>query len=233
MARIRPRGASSSSPYRDEADFKRVLSKLTHNSSEVDVASGNLYLKFGSIVTKWLDEQSQIDASPVGKALRTVHKDLHEVDRIFSAHDTGFQNAEDMEVVSQLRDCLAKDKSVGSPEAAWGLITSFRENARQIAHLSLVAAANLASQRGPAGRPGLDWYDDFTAILLEIAKKAGIEPKLWRDRETGTRGGWLLEAALALEEFLYPDMRSETDAACSKRLERSVKRLKGRYRQNR
>ena len=57
---------------------------------------------------------------------------------------------------------------------------------------------------GKSGRPQPDWYDEFTALLLEIAKTAGVEPRLSKDRISGARGGWLLDAAQALETFLDP-----------------------------
>ena len=38
----------------------------------------------------------------------------------------------------------------------------------------------------------LDWYDDFTELLLEMADRAGIVPTLRKDRKTSVRSGWLL-----------------------------------------
>jgi hypothetical protein len=35
-------------------------------------------------------------------------------------------------------------------------------------------------------------------LLLQIAEKAGLKPTLRKDRKTGIRSGWLLDAALAL-----------------------------------
>ena len=49
---------------------------------------------------------------------------------------------------------------------------------------------------------------------------------------SGARGGWLLDAAQALETFLDPQMRSPSAEACGKRLERSKTRLKQKHRQN-
>jgi len=77
----------------------------------------------------------------------------------------------------------------------------------------------------------LDWYDDFTALLLDIANMAGVKPTLRKDRSIGARSGWLFEAAQALESFLYPEMRSPSPEACGKRLERSQRRLRERERQ--
>jgi spore cortex formation protein SpoVR/YcgB (stage V sporulation) len=70
------------------------------------------------------------------------------------------------------------------------------------------------------------------ALLLEVAETAEVEPRLSKDRISGERVGWLLDAARALEAFLHPRMRSPSDEACGKRLERSKTRLKQEHRQN-
>jgi hypothetical protein len=77
-----------------------------------------------------------------------------------------------------------------------------------------------------------EWYDEFTALLLEVADTAGVEPRLGKDGISGAWVGWLLGAAQALEAFLDPQMRSPSAEACGKRLERSKKRLKQKHRQN-
>src|SRR6266571_4101314 len=61
------------------------------------------------------------------------------------------------------------EPSVGSIDEAWDLLYSFRKGAARIAHASLVTAAELSGRQGSKGRPRLDWYDDFTATLLDIA----------------------------------------------------------------
>jgi len=45
----------------------------------------------------------------------------------------------------------------------------------------------LAEEVGQKGRPALHWYDDFTSLLLDIAKKAGIKASIGRDRATRER----------------------------------------------
>jgi hypothetical protein len=94
-----------------------------------------------------------------------------------------------------------------------------------------IAFKILKEERGKSGRKKLSWYDDFTALLLKLAKLANVEPNLNKDRISGARGGWVFNAAQALEPLLYPLMRSETPEACGKRLERSLKRLQTDHRQ--
>jgi hypothetical protein len=70
-------------------------------------------------------------------------------------------------------------------------------------------------------------------LLLEVAHRAGVDPTLRKDRITQVRSGWLLDAALVFESFLYPGMQSGSPEACGKRLERSKATLRRNARQNR
>ena len=112
------------------------------------------------------------------------------------------------------------------------MISRFQEEAAKIGHVCLVAYADLNRKAPNEGRDPLLWYDEFTALLLDIAAKAGDNPTLGKDRITGARTGWLFEAAQALEPFLFKFMRSPSAEACAKRLERSKKRLACVKRQN-
>src|SRR5262249_36952036 len=115
--------------------------------------------------------------------------------------------------------------------SAQEFISTFARDAARIAHVSMVAYKALPNRSAERGRPALDWYDEFTALLLEIADKAGVAPTLRKGRISGVRSGWLFEAAQALESFLWPEMRSPSPEACGKRLERSRRRLREAKRQ--
>ena len=106
------------------------------------------------------------------------------------------------------------------------MIDRFRHDATSLAHACLVAAHELDQEEGQRGRPRGIWYDNFTALLLEIAEAAHVQPSLGKDRVSGERVGWLMDAAEALETFLDPHMRSPSKEARSKRLERSVRTLR-------
>jgi hypothetical protein len=232
MAKIPTSGGSVSTLYGDEDEFKRVLSRLYRKTIVDDAAVHGFYSRLERIADQWLSDQGRADTSPVARALSSIHRNLHKVEKALSGSDTGLHNSNEIEVVTQLKVRLAKDPKVGSIDRAWDLLTAFRHDARRVAHASLVTAAELSGHQGSRGRTRLNWYDDFTAVLLDIADKAEAKPDLYKDRQTGIRSGWLLEAALALEAFLYPAMWSQSAEACGKRLERSKARLEDSRRQN-
>ena len=90
----------------------------------------------------------------------------------------------------------------------------------------LVAASDLKSMKAKAGRKSIDWYDDFTRILIFIAELNNISTTIVTDRVTGKPKGPFLELGAAFERLLYPPMRSPSRGALAKRLSRSLRRVK-------
>ena len=113
------------------------------------------------------------------------------------------QEAAENSATKQVAGILALDPSVGSSEEAKTLISRFQEEAAKIGHVCLVAYVDLNRKAPNEGRAPLLWYDEFTALLLDIAAKTGVDPTLGKDRITSARTGWLFEAAQALEPFLF------------------------------
>jgi hypothetical protein len=231
MARLPASGASIASPRRDEADLHRVLSELHVGDAFDASAVHELHWKFGTVIGQWLSEQQRMEVSPIAKALLSTAKNLSEVSLLLGGIETGFHSDLEIAVASRTAQSLALDPSVGSLAKAQELISSFHQDAARMAHVCMTALADLPGRSGERGRRPLDWYDDFAALLLNIAEKGGVEPTLRKHRTTGARSGWLFEAAQALESFLYPEMRSPSPEACGKRLERSGRRLRERKRQ--
>jgi hypothetical protein len=199
--------------------------------SEAD--TNEIYGRLGRIIGQWSAEEDRLNTAPLAKTFVAMGNELKKVAKILSGHETGLHEIQDIKIVSQLAMILALDPEVGSRRQADRLIISFRGDASKMAHACLVAARDWKqSVVGKSGRPQSEWYDGITALLFEIAKTAGIEPRLSKDRITGARVGWLLDAAQVLETFLDPKMRSPGAEACGKRLERSKTRLKQKHRQN-
>jgi hypothetical protein len=231
MTRFPASGATVASPALDERELKRVLADLRVDQVLGQAAVHEVYSSLAAIVGQWLSEQERLEVSPVAKALLSTAKNLSEASQLLSGLETGMHTDFEIEVTARIADYLALDPTVGSTARAQEVISSFRHDAARIAHVCMVARADLPVGPGERGRRAIGWYDDFTALLLEIAKEAGIKPTLRKDRITRVRSGWLLEAAQALEPFLYREMRSPSTEACGKRLERSLRRLRRGKRQ--
>jgi hypothetical protein len=229
MARFPARGPGAARPVREKAELTRVLSELHLPQSIDDRAVDEIYFKLAVIIGKWFAEQERLEVKPVASALLRMARNLSEVSQLMSGLETGFRTGFDIAVASQLVRYLTLEPTIDSK--AHELMASFRQQAAQIGHVCMIGYTDLSREAGKQGRLALEWYDDFTALLLEVAAKAGVEPKNTKDRITKIRSGWLIDAAIALETFLNREMRSPSAEACGKRLERSRKRLRARARQ--
>jgi hypothetical protein len=218
-------------PHLDEADLRNVLAKLCPDGKFSESNISEFYGRLKQIIGQWSAEDNRLDIAPLAQTFTTMGKELKKVAEILSGHEEGLHQFHDIEVVSQLAMILALDPEVGSRRQADKLIASFRGDSAKLAHACLVVACDLRQTVGESGRPQAEWHDEFTALLLEVAQTAGVEPRLSKDRISGARVGWLLDAAQALEGFLDPQMRSSGAEACGKRLERSKKRLRQKHRQ--
>lgn len=228
MARIPTSGATVVSPFRTEAELGRVLKELCPEAEFNSSGIKSLYSRLGAIVGWWSAEQNRLNALSISRALTAISKNVAAAANTLSAHQTGFHEVRDIEIVSQLKTVLAADPQVGSFQKADELISS-QEDPAKLAQACLTAARHLRERVGKSGRPQADWHDDFTALLFEVASNASIQPKLWKDRSTDKRGGWLFEAARRLEVFLDPRMVTGGPEATGKRLDRSKRRLNQRH----
>jgi hypothetical protein len=208
-----------------------VLAKLCPKGDLRELETRAFYDDLGRIIGQWSAERDRLDTSPLVKTFTAMSRDLERMAKILSGHETGLHEIHDIEAVSHLASNLALNPEVGSRQQANELIDSFRRDAAKLAHACRITAHELKQQVGQRGRPRGDWHDEFTALLLEIADAGGVKPGFSKDRVSGERVGWLVDAAQALESFLDPDMRSSSKEACGKRLERSLKTFKQLHRQ--
>jgi hypothetical protein len=230
MPRLPAPGAWVETPRRDQRELKAILCDLGLAQVVDQAAVHELYLRLGTIVGRWSAEQQRLEVSPVANALLSTAHNLNEVSRLLGGLETGIRSDLEIAVASRVASLLSMDPTVG-PQSGQELLRSFRVEADRMAHVCLVAAADLPQVPGKRGRRAHEWYDAFTSLLLQIAKKAGLKPVLRKDRITKIRSGWLLDAAQALETFLDPLMRSPSSEACGKRLERSLSHLQKAERQ--
>ena len=162
---------------------------------------------------------------PIARRLAKTAQFLEQLAQGLDGLKTGIQKSEDIEFALLTRQAISLNPLVGDLARADEQLRSFQQQCSEMAQVFWLAFVALTKERGKRGRSRIDWYDDFTGMLLQLAKLANIEPNLNKDRISHARGGWLFEAAQALEYFLYPLMRSATPEACGKRLERSLKRI--------
>jgi hypothetical protein len=227
MKRLKKSGASLVTPALSVSELKAALDALGVGEKFNDKAVSDIYFKISAVIGVWRDDLNAQDASETAKAFLSTARNLEKASTLLSGRQTGLRTSLEIYVTNEMVRLLALDPTVRNAEMT---VDTFCEQAAKIAHACMVAYVEL-TEKGARGRPGFGWYDDFTKLLIEIAAQGGAKPSIGRDRITGERTGWLLDAAGALEPFLDPYMRSQSREARAKRIERSKRRLRFEKRQ--
>jgi hypothetical protein len=236
MSRLPARGATIATPLHNGnkrvlelTDLAEVLGQLcpgtTFSSKEIQ----DYFSALGAIIGAHSADPHRLETTVVGQELHKIAAALDYAVKMLEPPATGLHEIKGLSLTLELRsdvtDALAEQGDAAKQSARQDL-DGFVAIAARVAKASQRAEAKLRSFKGKVGRPTLDWYDQFVALLLTISERAGVRPTLGRDatREEAWTG-WLFRAATRFEDFLPLEMQSETGEARGRRLQRSKRRL--------
>jgi hypothetical protein len=184
--------------------------------------------RLGLALAKWEEPYTALQIKDVVSSLKAHARRLDEVASLGTVTRMGFVRGEDIAASGQLVQFLTSNPAIGSIEAAHAYLEDFCHRAGIIASACWAAASRLQSMKGQSGKSRYGWYDELTAVLLEVCKRNKIEPTVGIDRISGEPVGTLSRIAPGFERLLLPKMRSRKPAAMVKRLQRSLGRLEQR-----
>lgn len=184
--------------------------------------------QLGLALAKWEAPYTALQIKDVVGSLNAHAKRLDEMASLDTITRVGLAHEQDIETSARLARCLTANPAIGSIEAAHAYLEDFCHRAGVISSGCRTAATSLQSTKGRSGKSRYGWYDEFTAVLLDICRQNKIEPTVRIDRLSGKPVGTLSKIALAFERLLLPKMRSPSSEAMVKRLQRSLRRLEQR-----
>ncbi len=125
-----------------------------------------------------------------------------------------------------LVETLAQAPDIGSSERAHEYLEDLRDRCTTLAHACDIAAVHTQSLHGgKGGAPKLDWYDEFTRLVMELCERLDLSTRLGRHREKQTPDGQFYRMAEVMEKLLPLKLRSNTAETRYDRLEKSLKRI--------
>jgi hypothetical protein len=151
--------------------------------------------RLGFALPKWEEPYAAIEVKDVVRSLKAHAKRLDQIDSIGTITREGFARGHDLAVSGQVVQVLASDPKIGSIEAGHDYLSDFCERADTIASACRAAVSTLQSKKGKGGKSRYDWYNEFTAVLVEICKQNKIEPTVGIDSITGSGRRTALPAA--------------------------------------
>ena len=185
--------------------------------------------RLGFALGKWEAPRATFDLGDVISSMSSHAKALEKLVAVASISKGGHLERRylerDMHVCFQLVQELRQALGLADIAAAHTYLADFADRGATIASAARSAEKRLKGNRGTGGGSPYKWYDEFTAVLLDLCKQNNIEPKLGIDRYSGELVGGLAKIAAGFEKLLPPWMRSPTKEAMVKRLQRSVPRL--------
>jgi phosphohistidine phosphatase SixA len=235
LARLSQTGSGVCSLYELEITFDQVLTNLGLASMPTDERE-RIRGELGIVMDRGLGEisgsrklnpEGRLQSQDIAASLRSIAHHLQAASRPLRGRQTGLQQASHILVANRARELLAMNPEIGDSADAY--LSDFCNQLDTVSHACTVAATVLKSNKSKGGRKPLNWFDDFTAVLVSIAKQNGIRPTIATDRSTGVAQGRFLDLAKGFERLLWLEMRSPSRAALAKRLSRALAELrKGR-----
>lgn len=232
MAQVASTGYSWAALYECETSLARVVADLGLEPLSLGDEAA-IRSELGAVIGKGLDRiavtkklspEAKLQTKNTIGTLRAIARDFQSHEAALRGRQTGLQQSHGIEVASRIRDVLTKN-----PEIKIDADEFLRDSCDRISTISdacLIAARDLELNKAEAGKKAIDWFDDFTRALVNLAEKNGMRPTVENDRRTRKPKGRFFALATGIERLLYPEMRSPSPSALAKRLSRSLARLK-------
>ena len=143
----------------------------------------------------------------------------------------GLQEQADVEVVSLLIRAVDLGHGGKHPRPREQLETSLKviEALEDSCERALVLLSELPAKRG---QPALGWYDEFVSLMAHVAELLGIKVSTAGDRAEDPYATPFTVLVFEAERVLPEEAWSPSQAACAKRIETSLQRLKRPLRTN-
>jgi hypothetical protein len=237
MAQVVLKGSSCASLYEYETSLARVVSDFGLRPLSLG-EEAEIRRKLGEVigrgldriaVTKKLNPEGKLHTKTIAGILRAIARDLQSHETVLRGRQTGLRQSHEIEVANRIREVLSKNPEIRID--ADEFLSDFCDRTSTISHACLIATRHIELNKAEVGKRAIDWFDDFTRVLVVIAERNCLRPTIENDRDTGKPKGHFFELAAGFERLLYPQMRSPSPSALAKRLSRSLARLKhGQYR---
>jgi hypothetical protein len=227
MAKLPRTGVAYQCLYEWESTLAEIVADLGLKPFRKK-AEREIRFRLGVALAKWEEPKTALQIKRVVGSLNAQAKRLDEMSSLGTIARMGLAHEQDIETSGRLARCLTSNPAIGSIEAAHAYLEDFCHRASVIASGCRAAATSLQSTKGQSGRSRYGWYDEFTAVLLDVCKQNNIEPTIGFDSSSDEAVGTLSKIAAAFERLLLPKMRSPASEAMVKRLQRSLRRLEQR-----
>ena len=231
---VTSRAVIASAPV-DEEQFRSIIDNVNEEFGlELDASKEALELfqdRIRVVAGRFWDESQAVDRKTVLDRLTKLTERVKFVRAKLSPLRAGLQEQADVEVVSLLIRAVDLGHGGQHPRPREQLETSLKviEALEETCERALVLLSDLPARRG---QPALGWYDQLVSLIAQVAELLGIKVSTAGDRSEDPYATPFTVLVFEAERVLPEEAWSPSQAACAKRIETSLKRLKRPLRKN-
>lgn len=229
-------GVIASAPV-EEAQFRRIITNINKHFGLNLVASEEAFELFRDRIRivsgHFWHELEPVNRKSVLDRLHRLTKNTRSVKAQLSPLRDGIQESAeaDTEVVNLLVHAVRLAHAGQHPRPREQLEISLKviDVLEDTCERALVLLSELPARRG---QPRLAWYDELVSLMLRVADLIGIKVSTAGDRSEDPYATPFTVLVFEAERVLQEEAWSPNLAACARRIDRSLKRLKRPARQN-
>ncbi len=231
---VTSRAVVASAPVEEE-QFRRIIDHVNEEFGSELAASKEAFELFQDrirvVAGRFWDEAEAVDRKTVLDRLTKLTDCVKFVRAKLSPLGVGLQEQADVEVVNLLIRAVDLGHGGKHPRPREQLETSLKviEALEDTCERALVLLSDLPAKRG---QPALGWYDELVSLMAHVAGLLGIKVSTAGDRAEDPYATPFTVLVFEAEQVLPEEARSPSQAACAKRIETSLKRLKRPLRKN-
>ena len=219
----------------EEAQFKGMIERVNAQFGLELTPSAEAFELFRDkirfVAGRFWDERDAVERKAVLKRLTTLTEHVKATTIQLLPVRAGLHETVDTEVVNLLIRAidLAHAGQHPRPREQLEIILKVVEGLENYCERALVLLSDLPAKRG---QPALRWHDELVRLMVQVAELIGIKVSTAGDRSEDPYATPFTVLVFEAERVLPEEAWSPTLAACAKRIDRSLKRLKRPLRQN-
>jgi hypothetical protein len=231
---VTSRSVIASAPV-DQEEFTNIIKALNTQVGLDLIANKEAYELFRDrirvVAGRFWDEREAVDRKTVFDRLHKFTGHVQSIKAHLYPLREGLHETADTEVVNLLIQAVSLAYAGQHPRPREQLEISLKviEGLEDTCARALVLLSELPAKRG---QPSFGWYDELVSLMVHIAQLIGIKVSTAGDRSEDPYVTPFTVLMFEAERVLPEEAWSPTLAACARRIDRSLKRLKRSTRQN-
>lgn len=213
----------------EREDFDGLIQQINARFGTQLICSDRCWGRFKDrirfVAGRFQDHAEAVDRRSVEDRLKKLTGNVQTIIASLSPVRSGIHDGRDCELISYLEQVIAFGHECDVAAARLHIETLLKvaEGLEVHCERGLVLLSQIPSKKGQRGN---SWYDDFVELMSELAGELGMKVSTAGDRSEDPSATPFTMMVFALEKVLPEGAQSNTLAACAKRIQRSLRKVR-------